>query len=131
MSKFQFSYDAERQQNVAQFQAKLIDVSPDTVGQFPSGKYYRVGTLEFENNAGQKVQRSCIINESNFNYGMSAGNTYLASAIVKDGSQTILLVCSHLVGTTRASMDDFGFATGETVTIAGTKVVNANPLVLA
>lgn len=131
MSKFQFSYDAERGQNVAQFQAKLIDVSPETVGQFPSGKYYRVGTLEFENNAGQKVQRSCIINESNFNYGMSAGNTYLASAIVKDGSQTILLICSHLVGTTRASMDDFGFGDMSVVKTGAAPVVNANPLVLA
>jgi hypothetical protein len=131
MSKFQFSYDADRQQNVAQFQAKLLDVSQETVGQFPSGKYYRVGTLEFENNAGQKVQRSCIINEANYSKGMTAGNTYLTSAIVKDGSQTILLVCSHLVGSTRASMDDFGFGDMSAVKTGATPVINANPLVLA
>ena len=130
MSKFQFSYDAERGQNVAQFQAKLLDVSPETVGQFPSGKYYRVGTLEFENNLGQTVQRSCIINEGNFIKGMSAGNTYLASAIIKDGSTTILLVCSHLVGSTRASADDFGFGDMSVVKTGATPVVNANPLVV-
>jgi len=129
MSKFQFSYDAGRGQNVAQFQAKLLDVSPGTVGQFPSGKYYRVGTLEFENNAGQKVQRSCIINEANYTKGMSAGNIYLASAIIKDGSDTVLLVCSHLVGSARASSDDFGF--GDMAVTSKSPVVNANPLVLA
>jgi hypothetical protein len=130
MAKFQFIRDEERNQEVAQFQAKLLDVSPETVGQFPSGKYYRVGTLEFENNSGQTVQRSCIINEGNFIKGMSAGNTYLASAIIKDGSTTILLVCSHLVGSTRASADDFGFGDMSAVK-STTPVVNANPLVLA
>jgi hypothetical protein len=131
MANFTFSYDAERGQNVAQFQGKLLDISPETVGQFPSGKYYRVGTLEFENNSGQKVQRTCIINEANYQKGMSAGNTYLASAIVRDGQNSVLLVCSHLVGTARASMDDFGFGSAETATMAGTPVVNANPLVVA
>lgn len=129
MANFQFIYDSERGQNVAQFQAKLLDISPETVGQFPSGKLYRVGTLEFVNNSGQKVQRSCIINEANYAKGMNAGNTYLASAIIKDGSDTVLLVCSHLVGSARASSDDFGF--GDMAVTSKSPVVNANPLVLA
>jgi len=131
MSKFQFSYDAERQQKISQFQAKLIDVSPEPVGQFPSGKYYRVGTVQFENFKGQMIAVTCIINEANYQKGMSAGNTYLCSAILKDGQTTPLLVCSHLVGAARASMDDFGFGAAETATMAGTPVVNANPLVVA
>jgi hypothetical protein len=131
MSKFQFSYDAERQQKISQFQAKLIDVSPEPVGQFPSGKYYRVGTVQFENFKGQMITVTCIINEANYQKGMSAGNTYLCSAILKDGQTTPLLVCSHLVGAARASMDDFGFGSAETATMAGTPVINANPLVVA
>ncbi len=129
MAVFQFSYDAERNQKVAQFQAKLIDVSPETVGQFPSGKYYRVGTVQFENFKGQTISVTCIINEANYAKGMSAGNTYLCSAILKDGQTSPLLVCSHLVGAARASMDDFGFESMG-ATSSGV-VVNANPLVVA
>jgi hypothetical protein len=123
MSKFNFVRDEERSQSVAQFQAKLLSISPEPVGQYPSGKYYRVGTIEFENNSNQKVQRTCLINEANYQKGMSEGNEYLCSAIVKDGQNTVLLVCSHLVGTARASADDFGF--GEV-----SAVVNANPLLV-
>jgi hypothetical protein len=123
MSKFNFIRDEERSQSVAQFQAKLLSISPEPVGQYPSGKYYRVGTIEFENNSNQKVQRTCLINEANYQKGMSEGNEYLCSAIVKDGQNTVLLVCSHLVGTARASADDFGF--GEV-----SAVVNANPLLV-
>lgn len=123
MSKFNFVRDEERSQSVAQFQAKLLSMSPEPVGQFPSGKYYRVGTIEFLNNNNQKVQRTCIINEANFQKGMSEGNEYLCSAIIKDGQSTVLLVCSHLVGSARASADDFGF--GEV-----SAVVNANPLLV-
>jgi hypothetical protein len=129
MANFTFSYDAERGQRVSQFQAKLIDVSPETVGQFPSGKYYRVGTVQFENFKGQTISVTCIINEANYQKGMSAGNTYLCSAILKDGQTSPLLVCSHLVGSARASMDDFGFESMG-ATSSGV-VVNANPLVVA
>ena len=131
MAVFQFSYDAERNQKVAQFQAKLIDVSQETVGQFPSGKYYRVGTVQFENFKGQTISVTCIINEANYSKGMSAGNTYLCSAILKDGQTSPLLVCSHLVGAARASMDDFGFGMEDSVSVTGTPIVNANPLVVA
>ncbi len=123
MAKFNFIRDEERSQSVAQFQGKLLSISPEPVGQYPSGKYYRVGTIEFENNSNQKVQRTCLINEANYAKGMSEGNEYLCSAIVKDGQSTVLLVCSHLVGTARASADDFGF--GEV-----SAVINANPLLV-
>lgn len=123
MAKFNFIRDEERSQSVAQFQGKLLSISPEPVGQYPSGKSYRVGTIEFENNSNQKVQRTCLINEANYQKGMSEGNEYLCSAIVKDGQNTVLLICSHLVGTARASADDFGF--GEV-----SAVVNANPLLV-
>ena len=131
MANFTFSYDAERNQKVAQFQGKLLDISPEPVGQFPSGKYYRVGTVQFENFKGQMISVTCIINEANYQKGMSAGNTYLCSAILKDGQTSPLLVCSHLVGAARASMDDFGFSAGEIIATGASPVVNANPLVVA
>jgi hypothetical protein len=128
MAIFNFVRDEERSQSVAQFNAKLISMSQEPVGEFPSGKMYHVGTIEFENNKGQKVQRSCIINKANFDKGMSEGNTYLCSAIVRDGQDTVLLVCSHLQsGATRADLSDFGIVAASTAAT----VVNANPLVVA
>lgn len=126
MAIFNFVRDEERAQSVAQFTAKLISVSSGPVGEFPSGKTYYAGTIEFTNNSGQKVQRSCIINTANFDKGMSENNEYLCSAIVRDGQTTPLVVCSHLQsGGARATADDFGFAT------TSFTVVNANPLAVA
>lgn len=129
MANFSFVRDNERAQSVAQFTAKLISISPEPVGNYPSGKLYRVGTIEFENNSNQKVQRTCLVNEANYQKGMSEGNEYLCSAIIRDGQNTVLLVCSHLVGSARASADDFGF--GDIATTKANPIINANPLVIA
>lgn len=130
MAKFEFIRDEERSQSVAQFNAKLISMSPEPVGQFPSGKEYHVGTIEFENDKGQVIQRTCIINKANFDKGMSEGNVYLCSAIIRDGQNSILIVCSHLMsGSARADFSDFGLST--TSVANTTKVVNANPLAVA
>ena len=128
MAKFIFTRDEERSQEVANFTARLISVSPEPVGQFPSGKEYHVGTIQFENDKGQVVQRTCIINKANFDKGMSEGNDYLCNAIIRDGQSTVLLVCSHLQGgSARADFSDFGVGTTST----STPVVNANPLAVA
>jgi hypothetical protein len=127
MAKFQFIRDEERSQSLAQFQGKLLSMSQEPVGQFPSGKMYHVGTIEFENDKGKTVQTSCIINKANFDKGMSEGTTYLCSVIVKDGQSSPLVICSHLVGSSaRADFSDFGINVS-----ASAKVVNANPLVVA
>jgi hypothetical protein len=129
MAKFIFTRDEERSQEVANFTARLISVSPEPVGQFPSGKEYHVGTIQFENDKGQVVQRTCIINKANFDKGMSEGNDYLCNAIIRDGQSTVLLVCSHLQGgSARADFSDFGVGT---TTSTSTPVVNANPLAVA
>ena len=126
MAKFQFIRDEERAQSVAQFQGKLLSMSAEPVGQFPSGKMYHVGTIEFENDKGKMVQTSCIINKANFDKGMSEGNTYLCSVIIKDGQGSPLVICSHLVGgAQRADFSDFGIGS------TSAKVVNANPLAVA
>jgi hypothetical protein len=129
MAKFIFTRDEERSQEVANFTARLISFSPEPVGQFPSGKEYHVGTIQFENDKGQVVQRTCIINKANFDKGMSEGNDYLCNAIIRDGQSTVLLVCSHLQGgSARADFSDFGVGT---TTSTSTPVVNANPLAVA
>ncbi len=129
MAKFEFIIDAERNQKVANFNAKLISLSQEPVGQFPSGKYYHVGTIEFENDKGKIVQTSCIINKANFDKGMSEGNTYLCNVIIKDGQSYPLIICSHLQGgAARADFSDFGF---ENTANTSTPVVNANPLAVA
>jgi hypothetical protein len=129
MAKFEFIRDEERSQDVASFNARLISLSQEPVGQFPSGKYYHVGTIQFENDKGQMVQRTCIINKANFDKGMSEGNDYLCNAIIRDGQSTVLLVCSHLQGgSARADFSDFGFGS---TTSTSTQVVNANPLAVA
>ena len=130
MAKFQFIRDEERNQEVAQFNAKLLSMSQEPVGQFPSGKMYHVGTIEFENDKGKIVQTSCIINKANFDKGMSIDNTYLCSVIIKDGQRSPLVICSHLpAGSQRADFSDFGIGTVSNT--SATKVVNANPLVIA
>lgn len=130
MAKFNFIRDDERNQEVANFNARLISVSEEPVGQFPSGKEYHIGTIQFENDKGQMVQRTCIINKANFDKGMSEGNDYLCNAIIRDGQSTVLLVCSHLQGnSSRADFSDFGV--GVASTTSTTKVVNANPLAVA
>jgi hypothetical protein len=127
MVTFEFIRDTERNQEVAQFNAKLISMSSTPVGNFPSGKEYYAGTIEFTNHFGQKVQRGCIINAANHAKGMSEGNEYLCNAIIKDGQTTPLVVCSHLPASgSRATVDDFGFNVS-----TATRVVNANPLVVA
>lgn len=121
MSKFNFVRDEERSQSVAQFQGCLLDISLEPVGQFPSGKYYRRGKIEFENNEGRKMVIGCIVNEANFQKGMAVGKTYLCSAIVKDGREDILIICSHLEGAARATLADFGL---------DVKTIQANPLLV-
>jgi hypothetical protein len=130
MANFQFIRDDERNQEVANFNGRLISVSEQPVGQFPSGKEYHIGTIQFENDKGQMVQRTCIINKANFDKGMTEGNDYLCNAIIRDGQSTVLLVCSHLQGSSsRADFSDFGI--GVASTTSTTKVVNANPLAVA
>ena len=130
MAKFEFIRDEERKQKVANFTGKLISVSEQPVGQFPSGKEYHMGTIQFENDKGQMVQRPCIINKANFDKGMSEGNDYLCNAIVRDNQTSVLLVCSHLQGgASRADFSDFGLDVASTTSTA--KVVNANPLAVA
>jgi len=114
---FNFVRNESQNQFEAQFAAVLKSISPETVGQFPSGKYYRVGSVEFTNAKGIKTTVTAIVNEANFEKGMTVGESYLCTAIIKDGRTEPLITCSHLVGTSvRATADDFGFKLPTSVT---------------
>lgn len=94
------------------FHGKLLSIS-DQVLNNVNNTEYRVGTIRFENAQGEEVDRSCLVYESNYQYGMEAdpngeGPTYLCRAI--NGEEGILLICSHLTGATRAQASDFSFA---------------------
>ena len=69
-------------------------------------------TVEFTNPAGEVIQRGARVWEGNYNYGMVVGNTYSATARVYvdgDNQPQVDITVSHLTGTTRASLEDFGF----------------------
>lgn len=89
------------------FNAKLISVSPDVVGSTPNGKDYRVATCSYLNANKERVQRSCLIMEGNYAYGMEIGTEYQTKAIIEKGQETPLLVMNHLTATARATFDDF------------------------
>ncbi len=104
---FEFKINPVTNRKEAQFQGKLISISDDVVGTTPKGKDYYVGSVEFENANKQKIQRSCIINAANYDYGMTVGNTYLCTVSL-DAEKGALITMSHLTQAARASFDDFG-----------------------
>lgn len=109
------------QQKRANFNAKLISIS-DKVLENANGTPYRVATVEFTD-AKKAIQRvSALVYEKNFNYGMTVGETYLATVIITDGNAPLITV-SHLPGSgNRASADMFGLANTPAQTFAGATI---------
>ena len=70
-------------------------------------------TVEFANPAGERIQRSGRVFEGNLKYGMEVGGEYSATVRVytdANGENQVDIQVSHLTGTQRASLEDFGFA---------------------
>lgn len=92
------------------FMAKLVSVA-DNVLENVNGTEYRVATIEFcPPNTETPVQRSAIMYEKNYQYGVSAGNYYLSTMTPttdQNGNQSVLLKVSHLTQAARATTDDF------------------------
>jgi hypothetical protein len=107
------------------FNATLVSISDTPTGETPNGKEYRVATISFKNAAGAKVQRSCLVFENNFKYGMEPGNEYQTRAIFEKGRENPLLVMSHLTGTSRASFDDFGVSAEDIAAVPSENKVGA------
>lgn len=69
-------------------------------------------TVEFTTPSGELVQRSARMWEGNYNYGVTVGETYRATARVyvdTNNTPQVDISVSHLTGTNRASLADFGF----------------------
>lgn len=95
----------------ASFSGKLVSVGETVLESKNENKTpYRVGTIEFEDAQGNTKQRSCMIWESNYKYGMQVGNSYLCKAVIVNGDEGpgVLLYASHLTQASRASLEDFG-----------------------
>ena len=111
MSKFDWKIEENtntgEKQAVANFQGKLISVAKEALKNVKGTEYYPA-TVEFETEAGNIVQRGCLIYKTNHDYGMSIGNTYLGR-VIKSAGKLPLMVLSHLDRASQASDDDFGF----------------------
>lgn len=111
---FTFKFDSSQGTYRANFPAKLISVSSDVRELNNENRTkYRVSTIEFVNKDGVVKQATALIYEANYAYGMTEGNTYLASATFTQEAMATkgapLLTVSHLAAAERASADDFGF----------------------
>lgn len=104
--------DEARKQYTANFNALLVSVSAGITGTNPeTGKERRSGVVEFTNPEGKIMQAPCIIHEANYEKGMKKGNSYLCEAVKSDNRDTVLIICSHLVGAAPVSAEAFGFVT--------------------
>jgi hypothetical protein len=90
---------------------KLVSISSVPRADLGCKPFYPC-TVEFTTPNGELVQRSARVWEGNYNYGVSVGETYSATArVYVDSNNTpqVDITVSHLQGTNRASLDDFGF----------------------
>jgi hypothetical protein len=90
----------------ADFSAELVSVASEPIKNVNGNGFYPA-TITFVNEADQTVKRTGLIYESNFNYGMSVGTTYLAKVVKQQGKQPLIIV-SHLDRAGVSSDSDFG-----------------------
>ena len=88
----------------AAFAAKLRSVSDKTFTNV-NGTEYRIASIDLPN--GKTV--SGIMYESNFQHGVTVGNTLACRAIYQGSGENVLITVSHLAAAERATIDDFGF----------------------
>lgn len=103
---FKFTVNPVTNQPETTFNATLVNVSSDirkNVNETP----YRLATISFTNAEGKEKQVTALVYEKNYQHGMKTGQQYLTTARITD--QGVLIQMSHLQGSERASIDDFGF----------------------
>ena len=110
-----FSINPVNGNQEANFSAKLISMSETTLSN-SNNKNYKIATIEFKdiNNETQRI--SAFIYEGNYKYGMTIGESYLATA--SQVNDSVIVRLSHLVSNAnRPNADMFGFeAVAETIT---------------
>lgn len=92
---------------VAPFTGKLLSISENPI-QGSGEASFHPSTIEYENAQGKLVERSALVYEGNYAYGMSIGTSYLGK-VIKGKDSEPLLVLSHLNRASRATDDDFDF----------------------
>ena len=102
-----FSINPVNGNQEANFSAKLISMSEATLVN-SNNKNYKIATIEFKDINNESQRTTSFIYEGNYKYGMTLGESYLATASqVNDG---VIVRLSHLVSSgNRASADMFGF----------------------
>lgn len=88
------------------FAGKLLSIAGKPLANV-NGTEYRPASIEFTDASGKKQQTSCIVYEKNFQYGMSVGNSYLATAAKTE--KGVLITLSHLTDAERPSEEMFSF----------------------
>ena len=87
------------------FNATLLKIG-EAVLENSNEKPFKVVTLRFNLPEGKEVERSGIIYESNYSYGIEVGRDYLTN-LSFDDEGTPQLRMSHLSNASRATTDDF------------------------
>lgn len=106
---FKFTVDPTRNQKTANFPAKLLSISSNTLNlKNDNQTEYRVASIEFTAADGEIKKVTAIVYEKNFQYGMTVGDTYQATVTITAGQANPLITVSHLAAGERATFDDFG-----------------------
>lgn len=77
-----------------QFSAKLMSNLPETTLQNSNGKNYKVVNIEFTDVNGNVRQAGAAIYEGNYSYGVTKGESYLATVTITEKGNYIQM--SHL-----------------------------------
>lgn len=106
---FKFTVDPTRNQKTANFPAKLLSISSNTLNlKNDNQTEYRVASIEFTAADGEIKKVTAIVYEKNFQYGMTVGDTYQATVTITAGQANPHITVSHLAAGERATFDDFG-----------------------
>lgn len=84
-----------------------------------NGKQYRVVTVELLNKHGKKETYTGFMNEKNFAYGVTLGESYL-TRIEKTDRPNPLIIVSHLHAGARATNDSFNWDEGDFIDLNAT-----------
>ena len=87
------------------FNAKLLKIGEKTL-ENTNGKNYKIVTLKFNLPSGEEVERTGMIYQKNYDYGVETAKDYLCSlSFDQEGNPQIKM--SHLTNAERASVEDF------------------------
>ena len=105
MTNFKEILNEETGEKQFLFNAKLLKIGEKTL-ENSNGKNYKIVTLKFNLPTGEEVERSAMIYQANYDYGIEVGKSYLCS-LTFDGDASPQISMSHLNNVSRVTKDDF------------------------